>query len=147
MSLMYLINGPMSYLRQGMLSRTLSGVLLRGLWGWGECPLGSEKHGVFSVSDGEITSSISHCSRTSRDFKRISTHTQMQTKMQSSIHSFHSGYFNYHSTCLVTFKCSELTVMVVLASYLLKRYRMTWALMPTTQKIRLCGHQLIIWTA
>lgn len=63
-------------LRQGMLSRALSGVLLRGLggWGWGERPLGSEKHGVFSVSDGEMTSSISHCSRTSKDFKGVFKH-------------------------------------------------------------------------
>lgn len=72
-----------------MLSRTLSGVLLRGLWSWGEWPLGSEKQGVFSVSEGEITSSISHCRRTSRDFKGISTHINTNKNTGSLIHQFH----------------------------------------------------------
>lgn len=41
----------------------------------------------------------------------------------------------------------SLTTIWVLASYLLNRYRMMWAEMPTTQKMRLWGHQLTIWTA
>lgn len=62
-----------------MLSLMPSGVLLPGLagcwcwcwwwWcGWGEWEPGSEKLGLFSFSDGEMTSSESHCRRTSRDW-------------------------------------------------------------------------------
>lgn len=61
-----------SYLRQGMLSLIPSGVPLLGLagcwwWGWGEWEPGSEKQGLFSFSDGEMTSSDSHGKRTSSD--------------------------------------------------------------------------------
>lgn len=63
-----------SYLMQGMLSLLPSGVLLPGLagccwWGWGEWGLDSEKQGLFSFSDGETTSSASHCRRTSSDWR------------------------------------------------------------------------------
>lgn len=60
-----------SHLRQGMVSLFPSGVLLPGLagvwWVCGEWEPDSEKHGLFSLSDGEMTSSDSHCRRTSND--------------------------------------------------------------------------------
>lgn len=69
-----------SYLRHGALSLEPSGVPLLGLagccccwwcwWGWGEWEPGSEKQGLFSFSAGEMTSSASHCSRTSKDCGR-----------------------------------------------------------------------------
>ena len=77
-----LCDGRLSYLRKGELSLEPSGVLAPGLTGWccwGEWELGSEKQGWFSVSDGEIASSPSHCRRTSNDWETQHTHTHAHT--------------------------------------------------------------------
>lgn len=86
-----------SYLRHGALSLEPSGVPLLGLagcwwwwwvwwwWGWGEWGLGSEKQGLFSFSAGEMTSSVSHCSRTSKDWgRRLPLRTTQKTARRIS---------------------------------------------------------------
>lgn len=67
------------YFRQGMLSLTPSTAPLPGLAGWGDWEPGSGKHGWFSVSDGEMTSSTSHCRRTSSDWEGIGDRKPKQT--------------------------------------------------------------------